>query len=312
MHRRTLLKLAVAAAAGGAATVRSAPVLAQADAKAAFVLVHGSWHAGWCWGLIEPVLNAAGFLTVAVDLPGHGLAATLPQSYRQRPLDAAAFATEPSGLAGIDIDAYAQAVIDAADRARAMGAERVFAVGHSMGGVPATFAAAKAPDKFAGLIYLAALAPTPNKPAGAYLGLEDQHANSLIGNVILADPAVIGALRMDPRSTDPGYIAGGREALAADVDEALWSAVLNMLTPDAPVSIYGEVAAFQPGFGALKRTYIRCTSDRTVVASTPDAIVADLNQAWPESPTALVDLDASHEALFSRPAALAELLIAAT
>lgn len=311
MHRRTLFKRVLATMAG-AVVLPPVSASAQSQSRTAFVLVHGSWHAGWSWALVEPALNAAGHRTIAVDLPGHGLGAVLPESYASRPLDTAAFAAEPSGLAAIGIDAYADAVIDAGRRAHALGAHRVFVVGHSMGGVPATFAAAKAPGDFAELIYVAALAPTPDKPAGAYLALEDQHANSLIGPVLVADPAVVGALRMDPRSTDPAYGAHGKEALAADVDDALWAAVRNLLTPDAPVSVYGEVAAFPPAFAHLKKTYIRATHDRTVVSSTSEAIVADLNAAWPDSPIAFVDLDSSHEAMFAQPEALAELLLAAT
>ena len=310
MLRRTLFRGAAAALVGSAA-VHVAPSRADAVPKTAFVLVHGSWHAGWCWGLVSPKLHTAGMHSVALDLPGHGLNAVLPQSYQRRPLDPAAFATEPSALAGVGIHSYADAVVEAARTARAMGAQRVFAVAHSMGGVPATFAAAKAPDAFTGLIYVAALLPTPHKPAGAYLALEDQHANSLIGQVIMADPAVVGALRIDPRSVDSTYLAGAKEAVAADVDDTLWSAALNMLTPDAPVSIYGDEATFDPAFGRLQRTYIRATKDRTLVPSTCEAIVADLNSAWPDHPTALVDIDTSHEPMLAQPDRLAELVIAA-
>ena len=212
MKRRTTLKLGLAAAAAGTAagTFTPTPSFAGSHGKTAFVLAHGSWHGAWCWGLVEPRLNLAGFLSLAVDLPGHGLNAVTPESFRARPLDAEAFATEPSALAGIGVDQFADTVIAAADRARAMGAERVFAVGHSMGGVPITFAAARAPEKFTGLIYLAALAPAPGKPAGAYLGLEAQQKESKLGPIVAADPAVVGALRIDPRSEDEA-IQGRRE-----------------------------------------------------------------------------------------------------
>lgn len=306
MRRRELLKLTAIGAAGIAA---AKPAAAGSAGKTAFVLVHGSWHGGWCWGLVEPELNAAGHATVAIDLPGHGLNARNPDSFSKRPLDPAVFATEPSALAEIGIDAFADAVIAGAERALAAGAERVVAVGHSMGGVPISFAAAKAPEKFAGLVYLAALAPTPGKPAGAYLELEDQHKNSKIGPIFAADPAKIGALRFDPRSTDAKYKALAKEALAADVDPALWTAVGHLLTPDAPAAMYGEVAEFKDGFAGLKRTFIRCSNDQTVVSSTCDAIVADMNTAWPDSPTRLVDLPSSHEAMFSKPVELAKLLI---
>ena len=171
----------------------------------------------------------------------------------------------------------------------------------------------RAPDKLSGLIYLAALAPTPGKPAGAYLQLEDQQANSEIGAVFVADPAIVGALRMDPRSTDDAYRRAGKAALAADVDDALWATVLHLLTPDAPAAIYGDVAEFPPEAGGLSRTFIRCALDRTLLPSTCEAIVADRwtgpgrppRQRW-------WNWNPSHEAMFSRPDELAALLIAAT
>lgn len=36
------------------------------------LLVHGAWHASWCWEGILPALNAAGYRTHAPDLRGHG------------------------------------------------------------------------------------------------------------------------------------------------------------------------------------------------------------------------------------------------
>jgi len=304
MNRRLLLQSAIAA-----------PMIAATAAKAdghggktAFVLVHGSWHGAWCWGLVEPYLQRAGHMTLAIDLPGHGLNARNPAAFAACPADPAALAGEPSALAGIPVGDFAAAVQDAAMRARTMGADRVIAVGHSMGGVPVTFAAATRPDLFDDIVYLAALAPTPGKPAGAYLGSEDQSQNSRVGDLIVADPAQIGALRMNPRSTDAAYLAGAKQALAADLSDGVFAQLMHMLTPDAPVAMYGQTVEFADGFAALNRTFIRCTGDVIVVASLPEAIVADLNAAFPGAPTALVDLDASHEAIVSAPEALAAAL----
>ena len=312
MDRRAVLRAGFAAAAGTAAVATSAAAAkAGGMGKTAFVLVHGSWHGAWCWGLVEPRLNQAGHMSVAIDLPGHGLDAVIPESFRARPLDPAAFGAEPSALAGIGIDSYADAVIAAADRAKDLGADRVVAVGHSMGGVPVTFAAAKSPEKFAGLVYIAALLPTPGKPAGFYTTLEEQVARNKFGPIFAADPAVVGALRFDPRTEDPTILAAGKEALAADVDDALWATAMHLFTPDAPAAMYGEMADFPQGFGALEKTFIRCTQDQVLIDTTCDVIVEDLNSAWPSAPTALVDIEASHEVMFSKPDELADLLIAA-
>lgn len=162
MQRRATLKgVETGAEAGGAAGVPMAK--ARGSGKAAFVLVHGSWHGAWCWGLVEPTLNDTGFMTIPIDLPGHGLNARLPQTFSSRPLDAASFATEPSFLADIGIEEYVDTVAKAVEQPRAAGADKVIGVGHSMGGVPITFAAAKSPRLFDGLVYLAAVAPTPGE-----------------------------------------------------------------------------------------------------------------------------------------------------
>ena len=276
--------------------------------KTTFLLVHGSWHGAWCWQPLGQILSRLGYNSLAIDLPGHGLNAVLPQSFLRRPLDPAAFAKEPSPIAQYTISDFANAVIDGAKAARSTGAEKVVAVGHSMGGVPLTFAAGQKPELFDHLIYLAALAPTHGKPAGAYLELEDQQNHSKLGSVIMADPAQIGALRIDPMSTDPDYLAAYKAAMATDVPAEKDATIMHLLTPDAPVSIYGEFAEFANGFGALKRDYILCTEDQTVMPSTSRAIVADMNQAWPTQATAISEIKASHSPMLSQPEYLAEIL----
>ena len=39
---------------------------------ARFVLVHGASHGGWCWRHVVPLLEAKGHEVAALDLPGHG------------------------------------------------------------------------------------------------------------------------------------------------------------------------------------------------------------------------------------------------
>lgn len=283
--------------------------MGNSNKKTAFVLVHGSFHGSWCWDLVEKYLNNAGYATIAIDLPGQGLNALVPDSFKTRPLDLEAFAIEPSKLAAIPAKDYGDAVIDGVNRARAIGAERIIAVGHSAGGVPVNFAAGAAPEKFDGLVYLAGIAPLPGKPSGAFLQLEDQHANGKLLDALMADPAIVGAFRMDSRSPDPDYMAAVKNAMAADVDDELWVRAMHLMTPDASAGIHGEVPEFKEGFAMLERTFICCTQDKTLVPSTCKAIVDEMNVAWPESPTRLVELEASHEAMFSQPKMLADLLI---
>ena len=39
---------------------------------AAYVLIHGAWHGGWCWDKVAELLRKAGHSVGTPDLPGHG------------------------------------------------------------------------------------------------------------------------------------------------------------------------------------------------------------------------------------------------
>ncbi len=39
---------------------------------AGFVLIHGSWHGGWCFDQVAELLRARGHTVVAPTLPGMG------------------------------------------------------------------------------------------------------------------------------------------------------------------------------------------------------------------------------------------------
>jgi pimeloyl-ACP methyl ester carboxylesterase len=39
---------------------------------ATFILIHGSWHGGWCFDHVADALRAAGHDVIAPDLPGMG------------------------------------------------------------------------------------------------------------------------------------------------------------------------------------------------------------------------------------------------
>ena len=69
--------------------------------KAAFVLVHGAWHNHSAWDQVTPILEGQGFAVLARDLPGAGVNAIEPASLDHRPFDLAAFAAEPSPMAGV-------------------------------------------------------------------------------------------------------------------------------------------------------------------------------------------------------------------
>ncbi len=310
MNRRELFSVGAGAATALAAASTGAAQADEGD-KTGFVLVHGSWHGGWCWGNVAAQIAKAGHLSAAIDLPGSGLNAVSPKSYYQRPLDPAAFATEVSQFATIPSDVFADAVLAAASNLKEQGAARVVAVGHSMGGMPITLAAAKDPAALHGLVFLTALTAVPGKPAGAFLSVPEQQKESLLGPLVMADPANVGGFRIDPASTDPEYYAAGKAALAADVPDDLWRTALNMMAPDAPVAFYGETIEFPEAYGKVNRTFIRCGQDRTLVTAAQDAMIKELNGAWPFNPTRVIEMDTSHEAMFADPDGLAKAILSA-
>ena len=89
-------------------------------AKRAFLFVHGAWHNHQTWDRVLPLLTAQGYRARAIDLPGAGRNAKLPASFSQRPLDPAAFATEPSPNAGVTQAERTAAVIAEIDALVAM------------------------------------------------------------------------------------------------------------------------------------------------------------------------------------------------
>ncbi len=95
----------------------------------AFALVHGGWHGGWCWQLVQAELAARGHTSVAPDLP----------------------ITDPAAGAV----AYADAVL------AALPAEPVVLVAHSLAGLVAPLVAAAAPVRR--VVYLAAMLPEPGR-----------------------------------------------------------------------------------------------------------------------------------------------------
>lgn len=93
-----------------------------------FVLLHGAWHSGWCWGPLQQELTALGHSSIAPDLP----------------------ASEPGAGAARHADVIADATA---------GHERVVLVPHSLAGLYAPVAAERIGAL--GVVNLAALTPAP-------------------------------------------------------------------------------------------------------------------------------------------------------
>ncbi len=70
LSRRMALK-AAAAGAGLATLAATGTRSAMAQSKSrTFVLIHGAWHGGWCWGPVADILRAKGHKVYAPSLTG--------------------------------------------------------------------------------------------------------------------------------------------------------------------------------------------------------------------------------------------------
>jgi pimeloyl-ACP methyl ester carboxylesterase/ketosteroid isomerase-like protein len=97
-----------------------------------FVLVHGSWQAGWAWDAVRGRLEADGHRVLVPTLPGQATG-------------------EDRG--SITHEDYAETVLGALEDA---GEDRAVLVGHSLGGTVISQVAGRRPDRVAQLIYCAA------------------------------------------------------------------------------------------------------------------------------------------------------------
>src|SRR5262245_60896718 len=77
VSRRTILG---ALAAAPFAKPMEAVRMSAESKSATYVLVHGAWHGGWCWGKVTPLLQQGGHRVFAPTLTGLGERAHLLSS----------------------------------------------------------------------------------------------------------------------------------------------------------------------------------------------------------------------------------------
>jgi pimeloyl-ACP methyl ester carboxylesterase len=272
-----------------------------------FVLVHGSWSNSAAWAPTVKELTLRGHRAFAVDLPGHGLAATIPTGYLGAQ-DPAALASQPSGMAGIGTADDVAAVTDVLRRARAHGP--VVLVGHSRGGLTLTAVGNAAPELIDRLVYVSAWCCVDATVSEYSAGPE--HAQSLLGDtglLPLADPAQIGGIRLNWRTGDPAVLDRLQAALLADGTRAELLAYLYHQDPDEALAVDEAATRAQAAtWGRIPRTYIRLTGDRSLPVALQDRFIAEADALTPDNRFDVCSIDSGHLRFQLHPRELVEIL----
>jgi pimeloyl-ACP methyl ester carboxylesterase len=200
---------------------------------ARILLVHGAFGGAWCWEPVMPGLRAAGHDVQALDLPGAG--------------------EDQTPLAQVTLDAYARRVCEAL-----ASGEPAVLVGHSMGGIVVTQAAARSPQHVAALIYVAAFLPADGQSLMDLAALPEAAGDQVQANLVAEGDPPVARLPA----------AGARIAVfgCCDEQQAAWGA--EHLGPQPVIPFTEPVALGGPGadaFAALPRAYVTCKQDRAVL-----------------------------------------------
>ena len=193
---------------------------------AVFVLVHGSWHGGWCWKRLTPLLRAAGHEVYAPTLAGLGERShTLSQ--------------------GIDLETH---VMDVVNLMQFEDLKEVILVGHSMGGMVIVGAADASPDRVRHLVYLDAVTPGDGQSLfdclPEYRDLFRQIAKSVGDGWLVKYPADYGTFGV------------------SDENDVKW---LTQRLTSHPLACYEQGVRFRnPSALALPKTFIYCNGNKKV------------------------------------------------
>jgi len=229
---------------------------------ARFVLVHGAFGGAWSWGEFVGELEQAGHSVTAIDLPGSG--------NDQTPVEA------------VTLDACAERVCDTL----AAEAEPAILVGHSMGGVVITQAAARCPERVSLLVFVAAFMPGDGQSLLDLTRLPEGAGDQVQANIVVeGDPPV--ATMADPTA---------RAALMARCSPEQIARSIELSRPQA-VATFATAVSIAPGaLDGIRRVYIHTSEDRAI----PPALQLRMLREHPCAE--VVEIATDHSPFLSAPA----------
>lgn len=239
---------------------------------AGFVLIHGSWHGGWCFDPVAEILRARGHVVVAPTLPGMGGTA--------------------DEMAAVTLDGWAEfAAQHCRDLKAQLGGGPVVLAGHSRGGLVVSTAAERDPAAMDALVYICAMMLPNGFSRAEFKALEGPNPDF---DAMIAKVHGGVATMVDPALAGPVFAQISPPELVAAVLPRL------MAEPHGPRS--QKLVLTPERFGSLPRTYVECTQDRTI----PIDSQRKMQQFVPGAQ--VVTLEADHSPYLSMPKELADAL----
>lgn len=193
------------------------------------ILLHGSWHAGWCWYKIAPRLEAQGFAVHVPDLPAHGRNTRIFPGF-------------------VQLSHMVQTVTDILDSL----SEKAIIVVHSRSGIVASQAAELRPDKVEKIVYLASfMLKNGERAADWFFGDKDS---------LLHGQVDINKMKLTDMIKSHIY----KDALYADCPTEDVSLAYALLTPEPSLPALTRLKLTNKNYGTIPRYYIELTQDRAV------------------------------------------------
>jgi pimeloyl-ACP methyl ester carboxylesterase len=244
------------------------------------VFVHGGGHGAWCWA---PMLDHLTSEAIAVDLP--------PKQVR----GGSGRFDRPPELRTLTVSDFADSVLADVDEA---GYDRFVLVGHSMAGLTIPEVARRAPERVAHLVFVSCSVP----PEGGSIMdvLSGEVSETAAENIERAadDSSVDGESQLEPERIVAMF--------CNDMDEAQTQFVLDHFGNEA-LPVVGERVSRAGMSPYIPKTWVRLLKDAVLTLDIQDAQIANL-EASPGGTVEVIDLDAAHNAMISRPQELAAII----
>lgn len=195
-----------------------------------YLLIHGAWHAAWCWEPVIAHLKSAGYRVAAPNLPGHG--------------------TKGDSCLGIQLSTYVDFVTNIILAQHLP----VVLVGHSMAGVIISQVAENIPARVEQLIYVAAFIP---KNQQSLLQVAKKSRTDGIAKKMLIDENQNTiTLKISEQISKIFYNC-------CHVNQLGYA--LSLLQPEPFQPFVNPITISLNNFGMVKKLYIECLYDAVIL-----------------------------------------------